>query len=476
MDNKNSGNGPFDFFGLGPADGVSFEPSRPKEQSKPKSFDLGPINSPSATNNPPAPAKKKFEVHFDDSDMIAPVESVTSSQTSGIYFTPRKKKPEETAQKKSVKKKPHKKGTGFGKNFKSLSSNKALIAFCSAVVLCAVIVSCVAISCINDVFALNRSDESVSITIPNNADADQIIDILSDNGLVKQKLFCKFFYNLTQSIFNDEDDEPPVFLSGVYYVPSNLGLEGYIHEFQQIQVAADTVNVVFPEGWTIYQMFDKIENFGICSKDQLIAALEGADFDYSFIKNIPVNTNRVFALEGYFFPDTYEFYETMDANAVIRKFLNGFNNRWSEEYTARANELGMTMDEVLILASIIQREAADEEQMPLVSSVLHNRLDYSVSYPTLGCDATNNYIKTYVAPNVSANEANIYSIAYDTHSIIGLPAGPICNPGVAAIEAALYPEDTDYFYFCHDNSGEIYLARTNAEHDANTLKVLRANN
>ena len=223
MDNKNSGNGPFDFFGLGPADGVSFEPSKPKEQSKPKSFDLGPINAPSATNTPPAPAKKKFEVHFDDSDMIAPVEPVTSSQTSGIYFTPRKKKPEETAQKKTVQKKPQKKGSGFGKNFKNLSSNKALIAFCSAVVLCAVIVSCVAISCINDVFALNRSEESVSITIPNNADADQIIDILSDNGLVKQKLFCKFFYNLTQAIFNDEDDEPPVFLSGVYYVAREVG-------------------------------------------------------------------------------------------------------------------------------------------------------------------------------------------------------------------------------------------------------------
>lgn len=316
----------------------------------------------------------------------------------------------------------------------------------------------------------------MSITIPNDADADEIIDILSDNGLVKQKLFCKLFYNLTQFIFTDEDDEPPVFLSGVYYVPSNLGLEGYINEFQQIQVAAETVKVVFPEGWTIYQMFDKIENFGICSKEQLVAALEGADFDYSFIKNIPLNTNRVFALEGYFFPDTYEFYETMDANAVIRKFLNGFNNRWTEKYTEKAKEIGMTMDEVLILASIIQREAADEEQMALVSSVLHNRLDHSVSYPTLGCDATSNYIKTYVAPNVSVNEANVYAAAYDTHSIIGLPAGPVCNPGTDAIEAALYPEDTDYFYFCHDNSGEIYLARTNAEHDANTLKVLRANN
>ena len=133
------------------------------------------------------------------------------------------------------------------------------------------------------------------------------------------------------------------------------------------------------------------------------------------------------------------------------------------------------MDEIIIIASIIQREAGNAEQMPLVSSVIHNRLNHSVSYPTLGCDATSNYIEKYVKPNVTSAQAQTYLSYYDTSSIKGLPAGPICNPGIDAIEAALYPEQTNYYYFCHDNSGQIYLAETNAEHDRNLLEVLRKN-
>ena len=113
--------------------------------------------------------------------------------------------------------------------------------------------------------------------------------------------------------------------------------------------------------------------------------------------------------------------------------------------------------------------------MGLVSSVIHNRLDNSVSWPLLGCDSTTNYISSYVAPNVSSSLAMAYENAYDTYTQQGLPPGPICNPGDDAIKAALYPDDTDYFYFRHDKYGEIYMAKTQAEHDANGREVLRVN-
>ena len=101
-----------------------------------------------------------------------------------------------------------------------------------------------------------------------------------------------------------------------------MGLEGYLMEFREIQKTADTITLVFPEGWTIYQMFDKIAEFGVCSKEQLIASLNEASFDYGFISEIPDDADRTFKLEGYLYPDTYEFYEESDANSIIRKFLD----------------------------------------------------------------------------------------------------------------------------------------------------------
>lgn len=507
-DNKNNRNNPFgekDYFGLGDLDGfnidldetahftgdslfeeteISFE--KPK-QAAPKSFSLGPINV-----SEKQPEKKKFVVTFDDSeDIVPPVEPENKNPRSrgGVYFSngvpanniekpaeqkrksaPQKQvKPKNKAAVKPVKKeKPSKKK-------RPVSQSGFALRFISAVLACTLFLSFLGISCLNDVLAITRTDESVVVTIPNDCTADDVIDILSENKLIHQKWFCKLFFNLKNKVFNDDPNEM-VFLSGVYYVKKNLGFEAYLMEFQEVQETEKTVNVFFQEGWTTYQMFEKLENFEICKKEELIAALKGADYDFDFIKNITDSSNRVFKLEGYLFPDTYEFYEKCDANTIIRKMLANFESKWSNEYAKRAEELGLTMDEVITIASIIQREAGSKEQMPVVSSVIHNRLNNSISYPTLGCDATANYIEKYVKPNVTSVQAQAYLAYYDTSSIRGLPEGPICNPGIDAIEAALYPEETNYYYFCHDNSGQIYLATTNAEHDRNLLEVLRKNN
>ena len=508
-ENKNKQNNPFeqgDFFGLGNIDElkidfdetiafdgdslfeeteVSFEEPKP---SAPKSFSLGPINTTGEE-----PKKKKFVVTFDDSeDIVPPAETEKNNPRSrgGVYFSngapfsetvetePPKKRSspaKQNKQKATEKPKPVKKAQPKKKKKKPPTQGSFALRFISTVLAVSLFLTFLGISCINDVLAITRSDESVVVTIPNDCTADDIIDILSENKLIHQKWFCKLFFNLKNKVFND-DPEEMVFLSGVYYVKKNLGFEAYLMEFQEVQETEKTVNVFFQEGWTTYQMFEKLENFEICKKEELIAALEGADYDFDFIKNIPDSTNRVFRLEGYLFPDTYEFYEKCDANTIIRKMLANFESKWKNEYAKRAEELGLSMDEVITIASIIQREAGTREQMPLVSSVIHNRLNHSISYPTLGCDATANYIEKYVKPNVTSVKAQAYMAYYDTSSIKGLPAGPVCNPGIDAIEAALYPEETDYYYFCHDNSGHIYLATTNAEHDKNLLEVLRKNN
>jgi UPF0755 protein len=343
----------------------------------------------------------------------------------------------------------------------------------SVILVFSALLSSIAISCVDDILAINRSGEIVSVNIPEGASTNQIIKILNENGLIKQRIFCDIFIGLVSKF---EKSKTPKYLNGVYYVKSNMGLEAMLNEFKSVQVAAKTIKLVFPEGLSIYQIIDKLDENDVCKSDYLFAALKETKFNYSFVSQIKDNDARTQPLEGYFFPDTYEFYINENANSVIRRFLSNFNNKWTAAYSKRADKLGLTIDQTIIIASIIQKEAADSEQMPLISSVIHNRLDHPADYPALGFNSTGDYIRNIVKPVLGDAKANEYMQFYSTFITQGLPPGPICNPGIDAIEAALYPQNTNYYYFQHDDSGKIYLASTLAEQNANTLAVLRANN
>ena len=418
---------------------------------------------------PVTPQKKKFEVHIEDENTFSPsLEDQTPKYNGEVYFSSRKPvKPAPVPQQKPASSK------------KKINAGHSVVAvFCAVVIIFSTVLSAFAISCINDILAFGRSDEKVTINIPNGSTTDEIIDILADNDLVKQKTFCKIFYKgftFIKNINKSKKPAEPVYFGDIYYVEKNMGLEGYLTEFREEAKTAETVTLVFPEGWSIYQIIDKLDEYNVCKKSELIASISNAAFDYDFINILPNDSNRTFKLEGYLYPDTYEFFEESNANSVIRKFLDGSKNKWTDEYEKRRIELGLTRDEVMIIASIIQREAADADQMGLVSSVLHNRLNHPVSWPLLGCDSTSGYIRYYVSPNVTPSQAMILQQNYDTYISQGLPPGPICNPGDDAINAALFPEDTDYYYFRHDKYGEIYMARTQAEHDRNGNEVLRVN-
>src|SRR5699024_7474732 len=136
--------------------------------------------------------------------------------------------------------------------------------------------------------------------------------------------------------------------------------------------------------------------------------------EYSFIQEMDDKEDRFRMLEGYLYPDTYEFYIGENPSSVIRKFLNNFQKKWTDEYAKQAEKLNMSVDDVITLASIIQKEAYGADQSPLVSSVLHNRLNNSSLYPSLQCDSTTEYINENIAKNVTdaaqlANYTNLYS-------------------------------------------------------------------
>lgn len=236
----------------------------------------------------------------------------------------------------------------------------------------------------------------------------------------------------------------------------------------------NTVKVTFPEGFTALEIAQRLEENGVCPADEFLTVCntpyEGIEIDNP--------DERIFLLEGYIFADTYEFYLDCDAETVLKKFIDNFNSKIDGEIKAQAEAMGFTLDEILTLASIIQRECDEDiAECANVSSVFHNRLKSS-SFPKLQSDVTTFYISRKLADYLGydkekkvedqTEEIQRYINLYSTYYCNGLPAGPICNPSMKAIRAALNPAETDYVYFLTDPTGkDFYYASTIAEHNKN---------
>ena len=353
-----------------------------------------------------------------------------------------------------------------------ITSSKSIIA-CAICVVVSIIISIFALSCVNDVLAINRepTDEPIEVVLPNDADTWDAIRILDKSGLIKNSIFCNIF----AKVMGFDDDK---YLPGVYYLTPDMGVEKMLNRLQTTATRGKLISIVIPEGFAIDQIFERLEKNKICSAESLYKVLDTIDFseEYDFIAKIKNKEDRYLVLEGYMYPATYEFEQGADPASVIRKFLDKFDTIWTDEFAAKATELGMTTDEIIRLASVIEKEGNSKAQFFQISSVLHNRLNRQGVYPTLDCDSTWDYIEKYIHPRVpSSVERSKYEDNYWTYQCAGLPAGAICNPGKAAIQAALYPTASKNYYFRHDNKGQIYLADTYEKHQANGRLVEKAN-
>ncbi len=235
-----------------------------------------------------------------------------------------------------------------------------------------------------------------------------------------------------------------------------------------------TVRVTFPEGLTLVQIAEKLEESEVCNASRFIALTNDMTYiqtlPYSFINEIENRQERAFILEGYIFPDTYEFYRGESEEKALSRFLDNTERKLTAEYRQRAAELGYSLDEIITLASIVQEESYTNDSVKNVSSVLHNRLR-SPSFPRLQCDVTIHYVNDYITDSKFLSASDGYAEKYNTYKCEGLPVGAICNPGLASIEAALYPAETDYYYFVTDSDWNYYYASTYAEHKKNCNAV-----
>lgn len=349
------------------------------------------------------------------------------------------------------------------KRKKSQSVASTYVFFIVVIVL-SMIISVYAVMCMNDILAITKTNSSVTVSYTEQIeDSGDAIDLLSDNGLIKCKNFCKLFAKYRE--YHVGGPYEP----GVYYLSGKMGLEGMLLAMQGNSATAETVTLTFPEGFTVPEIVDKLVANEVCDKAALLSAIETVNFSYSLVNSLQADEKVPYRLEGYLFPDTYDFYVGESASSVVKKFLSNGDARIKEEHRKKAEELGYSMHDIIIIASIIQKEAGNEEQMKTISAVLHNRLSDEVNFPQIGCDATSDYIKNKVGPSLSstsAHTADYYLAYYNTNnssSVVGLPEGPICNPGMDAIEAALNPADSDACFFFHDAKGNLYTAKTNTE-------------
>lgn len=321
-------------------------------------------------------------------------------------------------------------------------------------------------------FVVDKDTEGSITFVINQGDmTDDIADQLFEDGLIDNTLV----FTLMSKV-NGFDG---AYVAGTHYLVPGLSYDELMY---MLTLDPATVTVTIPEGYTYTEIKQALHDAGLTfSDEEMDECMDSPNLytDYQFVSQIVPNDERDFILAGYLFPDTYQFDVNADAETIVNTFLVNTNTKLYDEYYERAAELGMTMDQVITLASLIQNETDTVSDMMYISAVFHNRLNSDdASLRCLCSDASINYLREMNGLEshlVLTTEDLAMDSGYNTYTHEGLTPGPICMPGLDAIQAALYPEpNCNYYYFCADGEGGTVFAVTAEEQDANVAQYMAA--
>lgn len=328
-----------------------------------------------------------------------------------------------------------------------------------------------------DFTGIVRNEFEVEVEIPENATTEEIAQILKSNGIIDMPELFVFFSRISNADGN--------YLNGLFSLDSTMSYSNLISSLQKVNRVSETVTVRIQEGMTSVEIGQLLEENLVCKASDFEYYYKNKQNNYNFEKRVLLNSKKFYQLEGYLFPDTYEFYivdemttdEDVDtsvyAEIAAKKIFSNFNSKITKEMYKKINEMGFTLDEFMTLASMVQAEAGTVEDMMLVASVFLNRLNNNDLFPKLQSDVTILYAENIIKPHVSLKNESIYMPiikAYNTYESDGLPPGPICNPGMDAIEAVLNAPASDYYYFCaNEETLEMYYASTVSQHELNLV-------
>ena len=320
----------------------------------------------------------------------------------------------------------------------------------------------------NDVLALNKAAHTAVITLPEDlfseqevkvktetdegtvtetktvsvADIGYVADLLKEEGIIEYKAIFRLFASFSHA----ERKLSP----GTYELNTDMDYRAIVTNMGSRSSSRLTTKVTIPEGYTLEQIFRLLEDKGVSTVAKLNEQAANYDYAFSFLRDIPLGSPS--RLEGYLFPDTYEFYLGEDAKTVINKMLVNFDARVTDELRRVITEdKGMTIHDIVIIASLIEKETDGSDQTK-IASVIYNRLNSNVTNGKLEIDATVQYALPERKDKLTYEDLEIDS-PYNTYKYAGLPAGPIANPGMAAIRAAIYPASTNNYWYVLGDDG-----------------------
>ncbi len=344
--------------------------------------------------------------------------------------------------------------------------------------------------CAAEVLAFGRPDQEYVVTVSSADNIDTIAAKLKNAGLIKYPELFKMYAGLT-----DAEEE---ISAGTFTLNSKFDYMALVNAMSYHSPARESVELMIPEGYTCAQIFALLEENGVCSAAELEEyAANGEIKERWFLEGI--ERGDKYCLEGYLFPDTYQFYTDDEPGRVIGKFLDGFDNRFTDLMKSRLDPLNerlakvlasrgydeatiesrkITIREIIIIASMIEKETADNAESYEISSVIYNRLTNPANYPYLNIDATLIYAlggnidpETGKTKPLTSNDLQMEH-PYNTYKVKGLIPGPISNPGSNSLNAALDPSVTDYYFYVYNpNTSQHMFAKTPAEHDKNVNYV-----
>lgn len=323
--------------------------------------------------------------------------------------------------------------------------------------------------CAADVLAFGREDKPVTITIYESDSMESIVDKLYDAGLIRYKSL----FNLYASISDAQEDIQP----GIYDLNTRYDYHALVN-FMSPRSSREVVQLTIPEGYTCRQIFKLLEENRICTARDIAAyAATGELEPYWFLEQ--VERGSEYCLEGFLFPDTYQFYKNSSPKEALEKMLDNFDYRFSEEMRAQLDTLNANVTggnygvrEVTIVASLIEKESAAPAESPAIAGVIYNRLFRWGDTPAyLNIDASLVYAQ---GGDNSTIDTSIDS-PYNTYTHTGLTPTPIANPGLSSLKAALDPEMHEYYYYVlNPSTGMHQFSKTYEEHEANRTSFAAA--
>lgn len=310
-----------------------------------------------------------------------------------------------------------------------------VLLYVAAVIGSSVLLACIGWVAAGDVLALNKPPKEISFTVTAEDEFGDVVDRLKEEGLIEYKLLFNLFATLT--------DKKEKLVVGTYTLNTDMDYRALLAGMSANSANRAVVKVAIPEGYTVDQIFKLLEEKGVSSQAELRKAAAEHDYAFSFLQDIPLGDYH--RLEGYLMPATYEFFTPHDPVYALNKLLVHFDSQVSSGVREQVEKTGYSLREILTIASMIERETTGKDRTE-ISAVIHNRLNNPEggTQGFLQIDATLVYINGGKEPAEADREIDS---PYNTYRYKGLPPGPIANPGMESIVAAINPADSKDFYY-----------------------------